>query len=82
LGVFKQSSEADQAGTAIYLLFNGVLGDRRPQTGNVLTAETLAALPKHDGPRVVYGEGCRLGPERLRRERIQFKQIPYQVKGA
>ncbi|MCC6867419.1 MAG: site-specific DNA-methyltransferase, partial [Burkholderiales bacterium] len=31
-------------GRAIYLLFNGVLGDRRPQSGNVLTGDVLGWL--------------------------------------
>lgn len=68
-------------GTAIYLLYNGVLGDKSPGGGNVLTNVVLAALPKHNGPRVVFGEGCRLGKERLKREGIVFKQIPYDVRG-
>lgn len=67
------------AGRAIYLLFNGVLGDKRPQGGNVLTREVLASLPPHDGPRVVYGESCRIGQARLRQENIIFKQVPYDV---
>jgi len=67
------------AGRAIYLLFNGVLGDKRPQGGNVLTREVVAGLPPHDGPRVVYGESCRIGQTRLRQENITFKQVPYDV---
>lgn len=67
--------------TAIYLLFNGVLGDRTVNGGNVLTSKVLASLPEHDGPKVVYGEASRLGRERLKREGVVFKQIPYEVKG-
>jgi site-specific DNA-methyltransferase (adenine-specific)/adenine-specific DNA-methyltransferase len=67
-------------GTAYYLLFNGVLGDRRSDGGNVLTGDVLARLPKHEGPRVVFGEGCSLGPARLKREGVRFKQIPYEIK--
>ena len=67
-------------GTAYYLLFNGVLGDKRPDGGNVLTADVLAELPKHDGPRVIFGEACRLGAARLKRENVTFRQIPYQIK--
>ena len=36
-------------GTAIYLLYNGILGDRRPQYGNVLTRAVLAEVPAHEG---------------------------------
>jgi hypothetical protein len=67
-------------GTAYYLLFNGVLGDKRPDGGNVLTARILDELPPHDGPKVVLGEGCRLGHARLARERITFKQVPYEIR--
>jgi len=67
-------------GTAVYLFYNGILGDKSVGGGNVLTGKTLAALPAHDGTRVVYGEGCRFSAARLKRERITFKQIPYQIK--
>lgn len=70
-------------GTAVYLLFNGIIGDKSVNGGNVLTGRLLAKLPRpkgHDGPRVVYGEGCRLGAARLKREGITFKQIPYEIK--
>ena len=67
-------------GIACYLLYNGVLGDQRPDGGNVLTAATLRDLPPHAGPRVIYSEGCRLSPARLKQERITFRQIPYQIR--
>jgi site-specific DNA-methyltransferase (adenine-specific)/adenine-specific DNA-methyltransferase len=67
-------------GKGVYLLFNGVLGDKRADGGNVLTGEVLRKLPNHNGTKVIYGEGCRLGPARLKREGIIFKQIPYQIK--
>lgn len=69
--------------TAYYLLYNGILGDRRPQGGNVLTSAVLAHLHEahpHDGPRVIYGETTRLGEARLREAGIVFKQIPYDIK--
>jgi adenine-specific DNA-methyltransferase len=49
-------------GKAIYLLFNGVLGDKSTNGGNVLTNEILRGLPEpttKEGTRVIYGEGCR-----------------------
>ena len=67
-------------GKAVYLLFNGIMGDKRPNGGNVLTAEVLKRLPPHDGPRIIYAEGTRLSPQRLKREGIFFKQIPYEIK--
>lgn len=67
-------------GTGYYLLYNGILGDKRPNGGNVLTAAVLAGLPPHDGPRVVFGEACRLGADRLRRDGVAFRHIPYEIK--
>jgi site-specific DNA-methyltransferase (adenine-specific)/adenine-specific DNA-methyltransferase len=67
-------------GKAVYLLFNGILGDRSPGGGNVLTNTVLKALAAHDGPRIIYGEGSRLGAARLKREGIVFRQIPYGIK--
>jgi adenine-specific DNA-methyltransferase len=69
--------------TAYYLLYNGILGDRRPAGGNVLTHAVLQAINEifpHDGPKVVYGEMSRLGTSRLAAEGITFKQLPYDVK--
>jgi hypothetical protein len=66
-------------GTGVYLLFNGILGDKSVGGGNVLTRAVLAKLPQHDGPKVVYANGCLLGDERLRREQITFRQTPYEI---
>ncbi|MDD2846782.1 MAG: site-specific DNA-methyltransferase [Rhodoferax sp.] len=73
--------------TAYYLLFNGILGDKRPASGNVLTSAVLddllqlhATTPHPDAPLVVYGEACRLGEARLALARVTFKHIPYDVK--
>ena len=67
-------------GTAIYLLYNGVLDDKTPQGGNALTRAVLANLPTHNGPIVVYGTSCRVGMARLKQENIIFRQIPYELK--
>jgi adenine-specific DNA-methyltransferase len=67
-------------GVAYYLLYNGILGDKRPDSGNVLTSKVLTALPPFDGPKVIYGESSRFGFERLQLERITFKQTPYDIK--
>ena len=68
-------------GTAYYLLYNGILGDRRPQGGNVLTSAVLNELPDIQNQKkiVIYGESCRLGAARLQQANITFKQIPYDV---
>lgn len=63
-------------GVGYYLLYNGILGDKRPGGGNVLTGKILASLPKHDGSKIIFGEGCRLSAERLQAEHITFRQIP------
>ncbi len=73
----------EHAGIAYYLLYNGILGDRRPQGGNVLTAAVLARLLEqypHSGRKVIYGEMTRLDTARLVAEDIDFKQIPYDVR--
>lgn len=67
-------------GVAVYLLYNGILKDKAPDGGNVLTTAVLSHLPKHDGPKVIYGTASRIGAERLRRENITFKQLPYKIK--
>ena len=68
LGVFQ--------GRAIYLLHGA---------NAVLTGAALEALPDPEegfaGPRVVYGEGCSVPPERLAAKGASFKQIPYQIEG-
>jgi adenine-specific DNA-methyltransferase len=69
-------------GVAYYLLYNGVLGDRRPNGGNVLTSSVLTHLLEvhpHDGRKVVFGEASRLGAARLAADGIEFKQIPYEL---
>ena len=72
---------------ACYLLFNGILGDKRPASGNVLTRDVLDALlalhaqtPAPAAPLRVFGEACRLGPERLKQANVTFRHIPYDVK--
>jgi site-specific DNA-methyltransferase (adenine-specific)/adenine-specific DNA-methyltransferase len=63
-------------GAAVYLLFNGVMKD----ASNTLTPHTLDSLPPFDGPKVIYGDGCLVGGERLRQLGVIFKQIPYQIR--
>ena len=72
---------------ACYLLFNGILKDKRPASGNVLTQAVLDALlalhattPEPAAPLLVYGEACRLGQERLKQANVTFKHIPYDVR--
>lgn len=66
--------------TAVYLLYNGVLKDKTLKGGNVLTTALLSLLPEHDSPKIIYGTACRIDAERLRREGITFKQLPYKLK--
>jgi adenine-specific DNA-methyltransferase len=81
------------ANRAFALLYNGILGDKRPGGGNVLTRVTLALIREEiakahphlitdnlDYPLTIYGEQSRLMPATLDRERITFKQTPYDVK--
>lgn len=71
------------SGTAYVLLYNGLIGDRRPESGNVLTTrlwshiETLLPADRRDT--VIYGEACHLSKTRLRELGVTFKQIPYDI---
>ena len=75
-------------GRAYALLYNGILGDKRANGGNVLTRATLSVIRRamtrqnagFAGPLTVYGERSRLLPATLDRERITFKQVPYHIK--
>ncbi len=75
-------------GRAFALLYNGILGDKRPGGGNVLTRATLALIREEiaaidaafDGPLTIYGEQSRLTATTLDREGITFKQTPYDVR--
>lgn len=67
-------------GTAYYLLFNGILGDKSVNGGNVLTSKILSELKSYNGQKIIFGESCRLSLARLKKENIIFKQIPYEIK--
>ena len=78
-------------GTAVYLLYNGVLRDKKANGGNVLTRAVLQSLPPPSVPptggkdvvhKVIYGTGCLLSEEKLRELGITFRQIPYEVKSS
>ena len=65
---------------AYYLLFNGILGDKKPDGGNVLTQKVLDSLPVYEGKKIIYGEATRMNSEKLKMNNIVFKQTPYDVK--
>ncbi|MCB1392198.1 site-specific DNA-methyltransferase [Nitrobacter sp.] len=75
-------------GRAFALLYNGILGDKRVDGGNVLTRATLKLIrekiakrdPAFAGPLTVYGEQSRITAATLDREGVTFKQTPYDVK--
>jgi adenine-specific DNA-methyltransferase len=67
-------------GVGIYLLYNGILADKRATGGNVLTRAVLAQLPPFDGQKVIYCAGCLLGRDRLLAERIIIRQTPYEIR--
>ena len=66
-------------GVAIYLLYNGILGDDSVNGGNRLTQKVLKSLPKHDGVKIIYGTACGLSESVLRKSNIVFRQIPYSI---
>ena len=75
-------------GHAYALLYNGILGDRRPAGGNVLIRAILDRIRQEiaqsntgfDGKLTIYGKQSRLTPTTLERENIVFKQMPYDLK--
>lgn len=75
-------------GRAFALLYNGILTDKSIGGGNVLTRVTLRVIhdaiakadKKFSGPLTVYGERTALGEFSLKRQGIEFKQTPYDVK--
>jgi site-specific DNA-methyltransferase (adenine-specific)/adenine-specific DNA-methyltransferase len=80
--VLKSPLLGECRGVGIYLLFNGILGDKSANGGNILTRAVLAQLPKFDGQKVIYCAGCLLGKDRLQAERIIVRQTPYEIKVA
>ena len=72
------------AGRGIALLYNGILRDKRPQGGNVLTRATLdvvrAAAGDFIGPLTIYAEASRIGAAALAAANVTFRQTPYDIK--
>ena len=66
------------------LLYNGILGDKSVNGGNVLTRATLRVIRQatggFDGQLTVYGERTALSDSSLATENVVFKQTPYDVK--
>lgn len=72
-------------GVGIYLLYNGILGDKTPASGNVLTRKLMKSLLTeypHEGPKIIYADAVvGITPRELEAAEITFKQIPYDVRG-
>ena len=66
--------------TQYYLLYNGILGDKKPDGGNVLTQKIFDILPKYDCKKIIYGEATTMSAEKLKQNNIIFKQTPYEIK--
>ena len=60
-------------GTAYYLLYNGILGDKKPDGGNVLTQKIFDTLPEFDGKKVIYGEATRMNEYKRNLNNITFQ---------
>ena len=71
-------------GRGYALLYNGILGDKRPDGGNVLIRKTLTLIREaangFTGPITVYGEASRIGAAGMKDAGVTFKQTPYDVK--
>ena len=69
LGVFE--------GRAIYLLYNGILKDKKPEGGNILTRTVFDSLPKFEGQKVIYAAAYQGGGNWIKKEQMIFNQTPY-----
>jgi adenine-specific DNA-methyltransferase len=82
-GQFKSPFLGLHDGIAYVLLYNGIIADRRPESGNVLTTavwnDIRPLLPRERREAVFYGEASRFSDARLKDLKITFKQIPYDV---
>jgi len=72
-------------GTVYALLYNGILGDKTIDGGNVLTSKTLEVIKTDIGKNsydkmVIYGECSRIGLNKLKELNIEFKQTPYDIR--
>lgn len=71
-------------GVAYAMLYNGVLHDRSYAGGNVLTPKTMRIIredigeAKHDRL-IVYGECTKLSAAKLKEEKVEFRQTPYDI---
>ncbi len=70
-------------GIAYVLLYNGIIADRRLESGNVLTTavwnDIRKLLPRDRRNTVIYGEASRFSASRLKDLKVTFKQIPYDI---
>ena len=71
----------EHEGSAYYLLYNGILGEKSAKGGNVLTKSVLRSLPAFDGPKIIYGEACLIPEEQHEDLGIVFRMTPYTIKG-
>jgi adenine-specific DNA-methyltransferase len=82
-GQFRSPLLGVHNGTAYVLLYNGIIADRRPESGNVLTTALWNGirklLPRDRRNTVIYGEASRFSASRLKDLKVIFKQIPYDI---
>lgn len=77
-----------EKGAGLALLYNGILGDKSVNGGNVLNRKTLKIIrdaakavdPDFNGVLTIYGERTVLSEASLEAEHIIFKQTPYDVR--
>lgn len=71
-------------GVAYAMLYNGVLHDRSYAGGNVLTPKTMRIIREDIGEAkydrvIIYGECTKLSAAKLKEEKIEFRQTPYDI---
>ena len=63
-------------GVGIYLLYNGILGDKSVGAAIFSRERSWRSCPSIDGQKVIYCAGCLLGKDRLQAERILIGRRP------
>ncbi len=71
-------------GVAYAMLYNGVLHDRSYTGGNVLTPKTMRIVREDIGEAeydrlIIYGECSKLSAAKLKEEKVEFRQTPYDI---
>jgi len=69
----------EKNGVHYFVIYKG-RGDRKLISDNVLEESFLTIVDKYEGKKVIYADAVLLDDETLDEHKIEFKQIPYEIK--